>query len=93
MPGQARHDIDAMNLKDGIDKEDVDEAKDAASSYGRYGALGIQMVVVIVAFLFGGHWIDGKLQLKTPWFTLLGVFLGIAGALWFLFRETRKGGK
>lgn len=82
-----------MKLDDGIDKEDIQEAEDAANSYGRYGALGIQMVVVIVVCLLGGHWLDGRLELSTPWFTIAGVFLGIGGALWFLFKETRRGGK
>jgi len=80
-----------MKLDDGIDKEDVEEAKDTARSYGRYGALGIQMVVIILVFAWGGHWLDGRLALKTPWFALLGVLIGIFGALWTLFKETRKG--
>jgi heme/copper-type cytochrome/quinol oxidase subunit 4 len=82
-----------MKLDDGIDKEDVEEAKDSARSYGRYGALGIQMVVIILVFAWGGHWLDGRLELKTPWSTLLGALIGIFGALWTLFKETRKGMK
>jgi F0F1-type ATP synthase assembly protein I len=81
-----------MKLDDGIDKEDVEEVKDSARSYGRYGALGIQMVVFIVVLAWAGNWLDGRLVLKTPWFTLLGALLGIFGALWSLFKETRKRG-
>ena len=79
-----------MKLDDGIDKEEAEDIETAASSYGRYGALGIQMVAVILVFLFGGHWLDGRLGLKTPWLTVLGVFIGIAGAIWLLFKETRR---
>ena len=82
-----------MKGEDGVDKEEVEDAKDAARSYGRYGALGIQMVVIILVFAWGGHWLDGRLSLKTPWFTLLGALLGIFGALWTLFKETGKAGK
>ena len=79
-----------MKLDDGLNKEEAEEIETAASSYGRYGALGIQMVVVIVVFLFAGRWLDARLALKTPWFTVLGVFFGIAGAIWLLFKETRR---
>lgn len=79
-----------MKLDDGIDKDEAEEVEEAASSYGRYGAMGIQMVVLIVAFAYGGHWLDGRLELHTPWFTLLGSLIGIAGALWTLFKETRR---
>lgn len=79
-----------MKLDDGIDKQEAEEIETAASSYGRYGALGIQMLVVILAFVLGGHWLDGKVGLKTPWFTVLGVFIGVAGAIWLLFKETRR---
>jgi heme/copper-type cytochrome/quinol oxidase subunit 4 len=79
-----------MKLDDGIDKEEAKELESAASSYGRYGALGIQMVVVIAVFVLGGHWLDGRMTLKTPWFTVAGVFLGVIGAIWMLFKETRR---
>ena len=79
-----------MKIDDGIDKEELEEITGPAKSYARFGALGVQMMAAIVMFLLGGRWLDGKLALKTPWFTVLGVFMGIAGALWFLFKETRK---
>ncbi|MBK9761590.1 MAG: AtpZ/AtpI family protein [Flavobacteriales bacterium] len=80
-----------MKIDDGIDKDELEEITGPAKSYARFGALGVQMMAAIVVFLLLGRWLDGKLALKTPWFTVVGVFMGIAGALWFLFKETRKG--
>jgi LPXTG-motif cell wall-anchored protein len=80
-----------MKLDDGIDKEELEEITGPAKSYAKYGALGAQMVVGMVLFILGGRWLDKALELGTPWFTVLGVLLGIAGALWLLFKETRKG--
>ncbi len=82
-----------MKIDDGIDKDELREITGPAKSYARFGALGVQMMAAIVLFLLGGRWLDGWLGLGTPWFTVLGVFLGITGALWFLFKETRGPGK
>ncbi|MBK8498610.1 MAG: AtpZ/AtpI family protein [Flavobacteriales bacterium] len=80
-----------MKLDDGIDKEELEEVTGPAKSYARFGALGAQMVVSLVLFILGGRWLDRGLDLSTPWFTVLGVLLGIVAALWLLFKETRKG--
>lgn len=79
-----------MKLDDGIDKEELNRITGPAKSYARYGALGIQMVATVTVFILCGHWLDGAAGLKTPWFTVLGVFMGVTGALWFLFQVTRK---
>ena len=81
-----------MKLEDGIDKEELEEVTGPAKSYARYGAMGTQMVVGMVLFILGGRWLDNELELATPWFTVLGVFLGVTGALWLLFKETRRKG-
>lgn len=79
-----------MKLDDGIDKEELEEIARPVKSYAKYGALGAQMMMGMVLFILGGRWLDKTLALATPWFTVVGVFLGIAGALWLLFKETRK---
>lgn len=73
-------------------EEERDKITDRSNSYARFGALGLQMVAMLVLFVIGGRWLDGRLQLHTPWFTVLGVFIGIIGALWFLFHEVRRKG-
>ena len=79
-----------MKFDDGIDKDELESVNGPAKSYGRYGALGIQMVAFLAVGVLGGRWLDSKVVLKFPLFTLLGVFFGLAGALWFLFKEATK---
>lgn len=79
-----------MKIDDGIDKEELDEVTGPAKSYARFGALGIQMVAFLAVAILAGRWIDSKVQLKVPVFTLLGVLFGLIGAMWFLFKEARK---
>ncbi len=82
-----------MKLDDGIDKEEEKEIKDVANSYARYGSLGIQMVAFLAIGIFGGRWLDRTIGWKFPLFTLLLTFFGMAGAIYFLFKETRRGGR
>ncbi len=79
-----------IDPRDGIDKQEAEEVNTAAKAYGRYGALGVQMVVFLAVGVWGGLWLDGKTGWKFPLFTLLGVFLGLGGGIWFLFKETRR---
>lgn len=79
-----------MKLDDGINKEELEEVKQGMNAYARFGTLGIQMVAFLALGVFGGHWLDKTMGWKFPVFTLLLTFMGIAGALWFLFQETKK---
>lgn len=73
-----------------MDKEDLDEAGGMLKLYGRYGALGLQMVAIVVLSIWAGHWIDGRLHWGFPVFTLLMALLGLAGAIWYLYREVMR---
>ncbi len=79
-----------MKLDDGIDKSELEEVKQGMNAYARFGTLGIQMVAFLVIGIFGGRWLDRTVVLKFPLFTLLGTLIGVVGAMWFLFQETKK---
>ncbi|MBP6311182.1 MAG: AtpZ/AtpI family protein [Flavobacteriales bacterium] len=79
-----------MKVDDRINKEELDEVAGPAKSYARFGALGVQMVAFLALGILGGRWVDGKVALKIPVFTLLGVLFGLIGAMWFLFKEARR---
>lgn len=50
--------------------------------------LGLQYVGTLLLFLFGGQWLDRRLD-TAPWLTLAGVFLGfILGTLYVYRRVT-----
>lgn len=50
---------------------------------GLYGAVGVQLAASVVAGLFLGDWLDGKLG-TSPWLTLIGCLTGTAGGIWNL---------
>ena len=79
-----------MKLDDGIDKEELKEADNMMRIYARYGSIGLQMLVIMVLFSWCGHWLDGRIGWEHPWLTILFAFIGLAGAIWFLFKETKK---
>lgn len=48
--------------------------------------LGVQMVVTVLALLFLGRWLDGRLG-TDPWLMLAGALLGLVLAFGWLFRR------
>lgn len=54
-------------------------------SIGIYGAVGIQLALVVVAGWFLGDYFDQRFNSK-PWLAILGLVLGFLGGLVNLFR-------
>lgn len=48
--------------------------------------IGIQFGVVLVAFLFAGKWLDGRLGTE-PWLLMAGVFVGFALSVLWMYRR------
>ena len=61
------------------------DAKTDGSSPGELAGLGLQMVIAILAFLYLGKWVDGKLG--TSWCQVLGVFLGAGLSFYSMYRK------
>jgi hypothetical protein len=55
----------------------------------RYSHLGVQFVIVVIAFAWGGAWIDRRLA-AGGMATLLSILAGAAIAFYLLYREIRK---
>lgn len=53
---------------------------------GRVAGVGIQFAMVIVAFLFAGRWLDGRLG-TDPWLLIAGVFIGASAGFYSLYRQ------
>jgi len=51
-----------------------------------FAGLGVQFAVAIVAFLFAGQWLDNRLG-TNGLFTIVGVFVGAAGAFYNMYRK------
>lgn len=61
--------------------------------------IGVQFVGILLIFLYAGKWLDQRLG-TTPWLLLLGVMLGFALSLLYIYRrlaidpkDPRKGGR
>jgi F0F1-type ATP synthase assembly protein I len=61
-------------------------------------SLGFELVAPLLAGLFGGRWLDGRLGTR-PWLVLVGAVLGSAAGMWSFYRRvvspggTRRGGR
>ena len=48
------------------------------------------MGIIIAGFAYLGHYLDGKYQLKTPWWTLGLSLFGVAAGLYIMIKEVIK---
>ena len=63
------------------------EPKKQPNSFYKYSGLGVQMLVTIGLATFSGIWLDKKIGLKFPVFTLTFLMGSFAGSLYLLYRE------
>lgn len=68
-------------------EEEKTKKKQQLVDYGKYGAMGLQMAAIICAGVFAGIWLDAKLTLKFPLFTLLLSLVSIALALYYFIKD------
>ncbi len=59
-------------------------------SYARYSGIAVQMLVIILAGVFGGRQLDTWLDLAFPVFTLIFSFLSVSIAIYFVIRDLLK---
>lgn len=55
---------------------------------GSYGTLGLEMVLSVLFGMFGGRWLDGKLD-TAPYLMIAGFGFGVAAAVRALLRAMR----
>jgi hypothetical protein len=51
-----------------------------------FAGMGLQFALAIILFLFAGQWLDRRLGINGL-FTILGVFVGAAGAFYNMYRK------
>ena len=62
--------------------------KDEFKAIGSYSTLGIEIVLCILAGLFGGRWVDARLG-TAPYLSLVGFAFGIGAAAKAVLRALR----
>ncbi|MEQ8360933.1 MAG: AtpZ/AtpI family protein [Cytophagales bacterium] len=63
------------------------EPKKQPNNFYKYSGLGLQMLVTIGLATFAGIWLDKKLEIKFPVFTLIFLLGSFAGSLYLIYRE------
>ena len=58
--------------------------------YAKYSGLAVQMIVILLAFVYAGKWLDTKIAADTPWGTIGCALVGIALALYIPLRGLLK---
>ncbi|MFQ5600551.1 MAG: AtpZ/AtpI family protein [Candidatus Krumholzibacteriia bacterium] len=61
----------------------------APRDFLRYSHLGVQFVIIIIAFAMGGAWLDKHLSAGNL-VTLAGIFAGAAIGFYIMYREIPK---
>lgn len=59
---------------------------DDRSQWGRYAGLGMEMMMGVLLGVLVGWWLDKKLD-WTPWGTIVGSMLGLAGGMYLLIKQ------
>ena len=62
----------------------------AAKGYAQYSGLAIQMVVILLAFVYGGKWLDEHFATPKPYYTTGLALVGITLALYVPLRGLLK---
>jgi F0F1-type ATP synthase assembly protein I len=57
-------------------------------SYGRYGSVGLELLLSIAVGYYLGHWLDGKLG--TRWIAIVGFLIGCYAGFRTLFRTAKQ---
>ena len=57
-------------------------------AFGRYGAVGFELLASIAVGYYLGHWLDGKFG--TRWIALVGFFIGCYAGFRALFRAAKQ---
>lgn len=63
------------------------QSTSTAAAYAHYSGIALQFVAIIVISTWFGHWLDVKLSLKFPAFTLVLAIVSAASAIYLLVKK------
>jgi F0F1-type ATP synthase assembly protein I len=66
---------------------DLQKKEKSLSDYARYSNLAVQMLVIILAGVFGGVKLDRLTKTSVPWFTISLSFAAVILALYVSLRD------
>jgi F0F1-type ATP synthase assembly protein I len=68
-------------------KEERKNSGDQGRAFMKYSGMAFEMAAILFVFVFGGKKLDEVVETETPWFTILGLFLGAFAALYFTLKD------
>ncbi len=71
----------------------LEKKKKSLDNYARYSSIAFQMLVIILAGVFGGYQLDQWLKLSFPVFTILLSILSVILAIYSVTRELMRQGR
>lgn len=57
------------------------------NKYLKYGGIGAEMIGSVILGSFAGNWLDKKMELDFPVFTIVLIFLGLTATFYHLIRQ------
>jgi F0F1-type ATP synthase assembly protein I len=63
-----------------------EELRRGTQNYMKYSGMAFQMIAILLAFILGGRYLDGKFGTE-PYLLLVGCFLGIGLALYLPLKD------
>lgn len=70
-----------------MEQQNSKKKKKALNAYARYSSIAIQMLVIILAGVFGGRELDRWLEWGFPVFTLLMTILAVLLAIYTVIKD------
>ena len=58
--------------------------------YAKYSGMGLQMLAIMLAGVFGGKYLDKLISTPFPVFTLVLTLVGVAAAIWYFIKDFLK---
>ena len=69
-----------------LNRQDGNEGRSESPSPLQLAGLGFELVAPLLAGLFGGRWLDGRLGTR-PWLVIVGAIVGAAAGMWNVYRR------
>ncbi|MDP2175977.1 MAG: AtpZ/AtpI family protein [Bacteroidota bacterium] len=64
--------------------------KSKYNDYIKYSSMGIQMVGIIIGLTFLGKFLDKVFNFSIPFLTIVGILIGLMGAMYFMISTLKK---
>ncbi len=75
--------------EEGVKRKTSVSQQGAMRSYAQYSGIAIQMIVTLLAAMYGGQWLDRRFD-TAPTFVTICLLLGLVLALWLPLRTLLK---